>query len=671
MQIFKKLSLKSRFLLLGFSVFLGLISVTLPYVLYLKEKYAYYRLEAKGILYTQNLLVLLSAITEGKKKEAASLLQKVDELNRYVGKDLNIEKEWKKVKAQINHYLTTQTSPLEVSDVIAAITKLDFVIFEMSGAIADPDRAAINILIAHYLSLPQVLLHSLEKGEISSVLVSSFLEHYTYAINQKKELSFLEEIKAKVSPHSLSSLLALDKAGIKWVLNFTLKRKLHYKIYLIFTLLLTLFICSFIVSLLYFTGSTITKEAKVLNLLAERLEKAEFYAQDISLTEFKDELGIAIQKIARAIQFQGQMLEKIRNFSKALSKGQFEKIEEKEFKGLWKDTFHALNKTAQVINTLLRRIKSVAIGLRLGIPKRVDEKELEGTWREILIPLNNVAHRLEEVNSGISLTLHNISRGIFKVEMPASEKLKGIYKEIQDNLSEIVSSFKRVIAEIQRISSEIVKGNLEIKIEVSKFEGDYRTLMMLLEKIIEKMKEQVQQIKKLWQQEEELLSFKRTVEEDEHIETIYQRITNLLKNKFGLKQFVLYEVNQSKNFMSKIVSSENAEIFCNSNIFIDANFCRAKRRGQPVWGKENKWGEVCPMFNAKGKKYICYPFIFGEGVKLVLQIICENDKEYSEIKEKLESIRLYIESIVPLLEVKKLLTDIKRKENLNIKKTNV
>jgi hypothetical protein len=50
---------------------------------------------------------------------------------------------------------------------------------------------------------------------------------------------------------------------------------------------------------------------------------------------------------------------------------------------------------------------------------------------------------------------------------------------------------------------------------------------------------------------------------------------------------------------------------------------------------------------------MCYPFFFTEGVKFILQIVCDNQEEYERLKEKKSTIIRYMESIVPFLHIKK------------------
>ncbi len=663
MKFFNKLPLKIRFGLLIFIALTAFSGIVVPFIFSLKNKYNYYSLERKGLSYSQNLLELIAALIEKDKKQAATLVRKIRMLNYKIGSLLKIKEDWKKIEVKIEEYLAQENpSSQQLLEIISQITQLDSIIFENSGAIADPDKAAINILIAHYISFPPLLYSYIKKCPVCSHFVLTYLDNYRYAIAFKKELKSLLKGKEDFKNLDILSALDLDRKGLSWAWKYTFKRERLYKLFFITTLVIFLFGEVIIIGLVVSLIKSIYKGTKTVHLLAEKLENADFSPLNESLEEFQDECGKALNKMAQAIYSQGEMLNKIKEFAEALSKGKFEVIEIGEFKGIWKETFQALNKTVYNMRIVVRRIKSMVIALKLGVPKRVDERGLEGAWLEILAPLNSVAQALEEINSEISLTLQNISQGIFEVKISGSQNLKGVYKEILDNLKKLVTRFQEVIEEIQQISETILEGNLDIQIETSKFKGEYQNLMIMLKKIIEKMKEQMDEIKRMWEEEEELLLFKQTIEEDQEIETVYFRIKELLKNKFNIKKFTFYEVNSSQNFIYKRISLPEEAQFCNQEILVNPDLCRCKKIGQPVWGEDDRWGKVCPMFTGEEKKYICYPFMFEEGVKFILQIVCDDEKEYIAAKEKVDEIKQYIESIIPILQLKSLTLSYERRK---------
>ena len=651
-----KLPLKARFwllILLTLTISLGL---ALPFLFFLKNRYEYYSLESKGLYYSKELMGLVDSLLIGKYDKARELMEDMENLTLNIGADIIDKKDWEAVEAKLGEWLAKNSNDTSsLFKIIAKISSLDYKVFENSRAIADPDRAAINLLVAHYINFPVLTYAYLRRGFVPEFLKKDYLKNYFYAFKFKPELKEYLGIKQDYTQLNFLSLLGLDRKSLAWVWEYTLKRKKFYELIWVVSVIIFLLSGVSIICLVVSVKKTIFRGIEKLNFLASKME-----AGDFSFLENKmrsaisyDEYEAAINRIAKMIFLQGQMLEKIKSFAESLSKGRFELVEIEGFKGIYKDTFQALNKTVYTLVIVVRRIKSMVIALKLGVPKRVDERGLEGVWEEILLPLNSVAQRLEEINTGISITLENISKGVFKVEIPRSRQLKGIYKEILTNLEKLVESFLAVITEISHISSAIAEGNLDIDINVEKFKGEYRSLIIMLQKIIERMKDQVEEIKRMWQEEEELLTFKQTVEEDQEIEIIYFRIKELLINKFGVKAFSFYEVNPSQNYLHRRISFPEGKDFCNPEIFINADLCRTKKTAMPVWGEEAKWGKVCPMFQEDKKCYICYPFMFEEGVRFVLQIVCDSEEEYKKFKNNFSAIKRYIENVIPVIQVKK------------------
>lgn len=117
----------------------------------------------------------------------------------------------------------------------------------------------------------------------------------------------------------------------------------------------------------------------------------------------------------------------------------------------------------------------------------------------------------------------------------------------------------------------------------------------------------------------EISSFKRIVEEDDSPEDIYTRIGNTIKENFGLNTFVIYEVSNSKNIMRPVYMT-TAEDYCNREILIDCNRCRAKRTGDIV--SSFIYPGICKHFyKTDVRDYICIPMIMGGTTGGVVQFV--------------------------------------------------
>ncbi len=150
--------------------------------------------------------------------------------------------------------------------------------------------------------------------------------------------------------------------------------------------------------------------------------------------------------------------------------------------------------------------------------------------------------------------------------------------------------------------------------------------------------------------------FKKTIEEDRDIESVYARIENLLKGEFDIKEFSVYEVNNSKNALKNVVLSGN-ELYCKHDVLIDSTLCRAARTASEVSSFEEKG--VCLSFAKKDKKnHICIPLMIGGGVGSVIQIVFNNDIEYADVAKNVKRIKKFLKDAAPVIDSKRLLAQL-------------
>ena len=157
----------------------------------------------------------------------------------------------------------------------------------------------------------------------------------------------------------------------------------------------------------------------------------------------------------------------------------------------------------------------------------------------------------------------------------------------------------------------------------------------------------------------EVSRFKQAIEEDQTKLEVYQRLVNVLSDKYDFHQFSVYEVASSKNRMTPIaVDGEiNAPCrWCDQQILIDANTCRVKRTGHEVNGIDSPG--ICTMFrgeNDEGEKYlhICLPITQSGTVGCVVQIVASPD-EAQFAKLLVPFIAVYLRETAPVLEAKRL-----------------
>ncbi len=153
-----------------------------------------------------------------------------------------------------------------------------------------------------------------------------------------------------------------------------------------------------------------------------------------------------------------------------------------------------------------------------------------------------------------------------------------------------------------------------------------------------------------------LLTFKKTIENDIDIDSVYARIISLITDEFQIDKFNFYEVNNSKNSI-KLIDSRG-DFYCNQDIFVDANLCRAARVANIIDSSDVK--NICTSFSCNQENscsiYICIPIIIGSNVRNVLQIIYDKS---SYDTQNIQRLSKFLSESAPVIESKRLLAQLK------------
>ena len=159
--------------------------------------------------------------------------------------------------------------------------------------------------------------------------------------------------------------------------------------------------------------------------------------------------------------------------------------------------------------------------------------------------------------------------------------------------------------------------------------------------------------------------FKKTIENERDLEEVYQRLSHELVNRFNIQRFSIYEVSNSNNRMQLVLAQglpEGAELWCNREITIDCDACRAKRTANIISSAEEH--DICSSFSGnivqQNEKLLhsCIPIILSGSVGGVLQLIF-TEKEAQEVKERLTTVAYFLEEAAPVIESKRLMRSLK------------
>lgn len=161
--------------------------------------------------------------------------------------------------------------------------------------------------------------------------------------------------------------------------------------------------------------------------------------------------------------------------------------------------------------------------------------------------------------------------------------------------------------------------------------------------------------------------FKQAIEEDESRTEIYQRLSAVVRERFGIQHFSIYEVLPNKNQMAPIaVDGEFGAAcrWCDPQILVRSETCRARRTGHLADSIESPG--ICfafqPHEEGQGYQHVCFPVIQSGMVGSVLQLVVGRD-EVARMKEVISYLSVYLREAAPVIEAKRLM-DTLRESNL-------
>ncbi|PLY04330.1 MAG: GGDEF domain-containing protein [Arcobacter sp.] len=150
----------------------------------------------------------------------------------------------------------------------------------------------------------------------------------------------------------------------------------------------------------------------------------------------------------------------------------------------------------------------------------------------------------------------------------------------------------------------------------------------------------------------DIYRFRKTIEHDEHIKEVYNRLAYVLRVKFGLTDFNFIEADTTHKDVN-IVYIEK-EIHCQAQ-----EGCRADRTNTIVDSCQFK--DMCDKFNHDtGKFYICIPYSISNDLDFIVSIVADSEDEHNRIRNILPSIQDYIDTAKPEIVSKKLMYILER-----------
>lgn len=153
-----------------------------------------------------------------------------------------------------------------------------------------------------------------------------------------------------------------------------------------------------------------------------------------------------------------------------------------------------------------------------------------------------------------------------------------------------------------------------------------------------------------------LYQFKKQVEHDNSKEEIYARLSEVLTNKFNIKNLTFVEIDTLKHKMTKVLK-KGESFYCEKNICENPELCRAARTKNDVMSID--FHNSCQYFDREDKFYYCFNLNIAKSLFLIVHCVCDTKEELEELQDKVVFIRSYLTESAPALEVKLLMNALK------------
>lgn len=145
----------------------------------------------------------------------------------------------------------------------------------------------------------------------------------------------------------------------------------------------------------------------------------------------------------------------------------------------------------------------------------------------------------------------------------------------------------------------------------------------------------------------DIYRFRKTIEHDENINEVYERLAYILREKFKITDFNFIEADTTHKNTDVIYIEK--EIHCNAQ-----DGCRADRTNTIV--DSCQFNKMCDKFNYETKKsHICIPYSISNDLDFIVSIVIDTEEEHQRVRDLLPSIQDYIDTAKPEIVSKKLM----------------
>ena len=155
----------------------------------------------------------------------------------------------------------------------------------------------------------------------------------------------------------------------------------------------------------------------------------------------------------------------------------------------------------------------------------------------------------------------------------------------------------------------------------------------------------------------DIYKFKKTIELDVSKDVVYTRIVNIFKEKYNIKHFALYEINDKKR-TRQLIHLDGRESICYASVDENSLECRAYRTETNVVSTE--FADLCQGCERKDMHYSCFFYNINDEFSIVVSITSKDKNELKTINKDIPHLRNYLEAAKPVIESRLLMEKLRQ-----------
>ena len=145
----------------------------------------------------------------------------------------------------------------------------------------------------------------------------------------------------------------------------------------------------------------------------------------------------------------------------------------------------------------------------------------------------------------------------------------------------------------------------------------------------------------------EIYKFKQTIEHDEELEDIYNRLAYVFTNKFNIEDFTIIEADRISGIKTVVYTTNG----CHCDV--EKGECRADRINLIV--DSTIFDNTCEKIHNEDTQYLCIPYSISNELNLIISITTRDPQESQRVRDLVGIIEDYVATAQPTIVSKKLM----------------